>query len=504
MYKIKAPAFPSHLTWLNSAQSWALTDLKGQVVVLDFWTYCCINCIHVLPELQQLETEFHDKPVAVIGVHAAKFDNENDPQHIQSAIDRYEIAHPVVIDSDHEIWNQYAVRAWPTLVIIDAEGYIRWHGSGEGHTAEIKNIINQLLLEAKRTKHLASQPAIKPVLKPAPAQTLRFPGKICFDDSGQRLFISDSNHHRILETQLITPTELKVTTVIGSGQPGFKDGAFLTAQFNQPQGLTYSAGYLYVADTKNHALRQIWVGESTQDKGGQAPMVTTLAGLGYQAAWGDGGGAGPRTALNSPWDILYYDQYLWIAMAGSHQVWRYDFNTREILPWAGSGIENIADGPREKAQLAQPSGLSWNGHHLFVADSETSSIRGIELNQGSVETIVGAGLFEFGYQDGKLDEALFQHPLGLAARDHLIYVADTYNHALRVIDLEKQTVVSLVRPHDQTTCQIGDKMCQILPLYEPNDVKLHGHHLYIADTNNHLIRLFDLQTLDLLDVTIGV
>ncbi len=482
------------MQWLNTAGPIALENLRGHVVVLDFWTYCCINCIHTLPDLAQLETEFSQKPVVVIGVHSAKFDNENQPEHVQSAIDRYQINHPVVIDSEHQIWEHYAVRAWPTLVVIDSEGYIRWHGSGEGHLDEIRHIVKQLLLDARRTKTLANQPLALTQKASNKQSTLNFPGKICFDARGERLFISDSNHHRILETELTSPTTLKITATIGQSEPGLRDGTTRTSQFNQPQGLTFSNGYLYIADTGNHAIRQAWVGESVASKGGQTPTVTTIAGTGTKAGWGAHGGNATQVALSSPWDVVYFDHALWIAMAGTHQIWRLDFGTNHIEPWAGSGAENLVDGPLSKAQFAQPSGLAYNGTHLFVADSETSSLRAVQPIEGQVHTLIGQGLFIFGHQNGPWDSALFQHPLGITATDTELFVADTYNHAIRQVDLRQERVSTLIKAIDHQTCQIGDESCAVLPLYEPNDLKLRGNHLYIADTNNHLIRMYDLKT----------
>jgi hypothetical protein len=181
-------------------------------------------------------------------------------------------------------------------------------------------------------------------------------------------------------------------------------------------------------------------------------------------------------------------------MAGLHQIWAYHLQTGKVGPFAGSGYENIVDGSLGEAQFAQPSGLAIFGNYLFVADSEVSAVRRIDLARKVVQTAVGEGLFVFGHKDGPLEEARLQHPLGVACEDNKVYVADTYNHAIRLIDLAEQKVSTLVgRPEIKTVCNIDDPSCDTLGLFEPSDVKVRGNMLYIADTNNHLVRIFDLE-----------
>src|SRR5215471_1254243 len=130
--KVNAPDFPEGLEWLNTDHPISLRDLKGQVVLLDFWTYCCINCMHVFPDLHALEEKYKDQPVVVIGVHSGKFDQEKDVDHIRQAILRHNINHPVAVDSQFKIWNSYGVQSWPTLILIDLEGNAVAGWSGEG------------------------------------------------------------------------------------------------------------------------------------------------------------------------------------------------------------------------------------------------------------------------------------------------------------------------------------------------------------------------------------
>jgi len=490
---IHAPEFPSSAKWLNTESSLSLKKLRGHVIVLDFWTYCCINCIHILPDLKYLEEKFAGQPVAIIGVHSAKFKNEEREENILSAIERYGIHHPVVIDDQHRIWESFAVRAWPSFVVIDPQGKVVSQFSGEGHRQELEVIIQKLLDEGKRSQSLAEKPLelrSKPIIQNS---TLAFPGKICIDAETDRLFIADSNHHRILECQLTSPTEAKILNVIGKESQGKADGSYPQASFNQPQGLAYQDNQLFVCDTENHVLRQIDL---------KKQLVATLAGTGEQASWGSTGGGGKVTELSSPWDVAVTKEHLYVAMAGSHQIWKYEFSSQEIYPIAGNGGENIVDGASLRAQLAQPSGLSLFKDQLYFADSEVSAIRKLDLAAMEVSTLIGNGLFVFGLQDGELEDALLQHPLGLVTTDKEIFIADTYNHALRKINLESSQISTLIKRESGAVCSIEDKKCEVLPLNEPNDVKIWKRNLYIADTNNHLIRVFNLDTHTLDELTI--
>jgi thiol-disulfide isomerase/thioredoxin len=503
-FSLRAPEFPNGAQWLNSKDSLLLSGLKGHVVVLDFWTYCCINCIHILPDLKWLEEKYRDQPVMVIGVHAAKFLNEQDSSNIESAIARYQIEHPVVVDNDHRIWDSYAVRAWPTFVVIDTKGYIQAHFSGEGHREDLDVVVHKLIVEGRKNKTLAKESlrVEKPISKNTSA--LAFPGKICFHPTKNELFIADSNHHRILHCQLDTVDSAKVLHVIGSGNEGKVDGSFSVASLNKPQGLWCDGDQLFICDTDNHLIRKANLHNQT---------IETVAGTGEQSHWGEIGGLARSTSLSSPWDITpdpsNPGDHL-IAMAGSHQIWKYSPESGSIIAVVGSGQENLVDGPFHSAQLAQPSGIcgSITSKSVFFADSEVSAIRQLNLEKKKVQTLVGHGLFTFGLKDGLFEDALLQHPLGLCVDENEgegknVFVADTYNHAIRLLDLSKQVVTTLIKRESHDVCSIDDKSCNMLPLSEPNDVKKRGQCLYIADTNNHLIRVFDVEKKTLTDLQIA-
>ncbi|HEX2557409.1 MAG TPA: thioredoxin-like domain-containing protein, partial [Nitrososphaera sp.] len=459
----KAPDFPNGFTWLNTDRALSLDDLKGHVVVLDFWTYCCINCMHTLPDLDWIEKKYRDKPVIIIGVHSAKFYNEQDAENIREAVSRYEINHPVVVDRNMAIWQSYSISGWPTLVVIDPKGNIVYHQSGEGQRENLDDVIS-VLLERHKERGTLVQKSLE-IGKPysTPAAILSYPGKLSFSPDKNLLAISDSNHNRIL---IVDSDSGKIIHNIGSGTRGLLDGSFEEARFFRPQGVLWVQGKIYVADTENHALREINL---------HSRAVRTLAGDGRQGHWIQSSRDARATQLNSPWDLAYESGLIFIAMAGLHQIWAYHIQTGKIGPFAGSGYENIVDGALGEAQFAQPSGLAIFNNYLFVADSEVSAIRRIDLGKKLVQTAVGTGLFVFGYKDGTFDDSQFQHPLGVACEGNQIYVADTYNHAIRLIDLARQNTSTVVgTPEMKTMCNIDNPACDVLGLFEPNDVEIRG------------------------------
>jgi thiol-disulfide isomerase/thioredoxin len=140
--RVAAPPLGGDFQWLNTTQPLSLADLRGKFVLLDFWTFCCINCMHVLPELKTLEHAYPDELV-VIGVHSAKFTGEQDLGKIREAVLRNEIEHPVVNDAKLTIWNRYGIQSWPTLVLVDPAGEAVWVGNGERKSEDLKAIIDR-------------------------------------------------------------------------------------------------------------------------------------------------------------------------------------------------------------------------------------------------------------------------------------------------------------------------------------------------------------------------
>ena len=514
--QLNAPDLTGGLGWLNTDKDISLKDLRGKIVLLDFWTFCCINCMHVIPDLKRLEAKYPHELV-VVGVHSAKFENEKDSQNIKNAIARYGIHHPVVNDANFAIWQSYGVRAWPTLILIDPNGKIIGQVSGEGHYEILDDVISQLVTEFDKrgTLNRADLPFLKPAVatsatsstsassRDTAGQTsatasmssktvetsskqqieLSFPGKIFCDPASKRLFISDSGHNKIIVTNL----EGKLLASIGSGHQGLKDGSFAEASFNNPQGLALKDGHLlYIADTDNHAIRLIDL---------DAHTVKTVAGIGSQAFANAPGGSARTTPLNSPWDLTFADDRLYIAMAGSHQLWVYDLKAKTIEPYAGNGRENIIDGPLGEAALAQPSGITTDGKKLYFADSEVSAVREADIEtkpdspSAKVKTLIGKGLFDFGDIDGPFDSARLQHPLGIVFTGGKLYVADSYNHKIKVLDLSKNEITTL-----SGSAKPGNATGTHGQFNEPGGLSTDGVYLYVADTNNNRICKIDFKT----------
>lgn len=481
--RVPAPGLEGGVEWLNTSGEITLKDLRGKIVLLDFWTYCCINCIHVLPDLKYLEQKY-DKELVVIGVHSAKFDNEKDSGNIREAILRYEIEHPVINDANMVVWRKFGARSWPTFVLLDPEGFYCGHLSGEGNR-EILDTVIARVAAYHRSKGTLDETPVRFDLERHRAEPtpLRFPGKVLADAASNRLFISDSNHNRIVVTTL----DGKLQEVIGSGAIGSKDGAYEVATFDHPQGMTLVGDRLYVADTENHMIRRVDLAER---------QVVTLAGTGSQATFRAKGGNLRNSSLNSPWDLLHLDGVLYIAMAGPHQMWSHRIGSETIQAYAGSGREDILDGTLADSALAQPSGIATDGEFLYVCDSEGSSIRKIPTDRkGQVTTVVGAAnlpngrtLFEFGDRDGVGAEVRLQHPLGIAYKDGALYIADSYNHKIKKVQLKTRRATTWLG-----TGQPGDAIDP--PQFsEPAGLSIAGDVLYIADTNNHRICTADLQS----------
>ena len=413
-----APGFQGGKAWLNVDEPIRLEQLRGCVVIVDFWTYCCVNCMHVLPVLRALEERYADEPLVVIGVHSGKFAAERDPEHIREAVGRYGVPHPVVVDDDFAIWSRFDIRSWPTLVVVRPDGTIAAVAPGEPDLETLDAFVRQELDQAREQGTLAQCPP--PIhCDAAPVQNpLRYPGRAVVLPDG-RMAISDSGHHRVLLCDL----DGTVQATIGSGLRGWQDGEFEQVAFDDPQGLYWHDGFLYIADTRNHAIRRADLADWT---------VTTPAGTGVlgDEATADTAPA-TETALRSPWDLCSVGDKIYVAMAGSHQIWLLDPAKETIAVYAGTGVEALLDGPVQRSSWAQPSGLSERDGTLYVADSETSAVRAIDLETGVVSTLVGQGLFDFGDEDGEADAALLQHCMDVEATHTGVLIADTYNGKIK-------------------------------------------------------------------------
>ncbi|MEE1650943.1 thioredoxin-like domain-containing protein [Brachybacterium sp. J144] len=445
---LAARAHGSALTgrgWLNTGGAeLSLESLRGKIVLLDFWTFCCVNCLHVLDELRPLEEKWADELV-VVGVHSPKFEFEKDPDALAANIERYEVTHPVLDDPELITWSEYGARAWPTLMVLDTQGRIAGNLSGEGHAANLDALVGRLVAEAEADGTLRRGPAPTVLTERVP-QTLRFPSKLVTLSDG-RLVVSDAGQHRLVVFQADGAT---VDEIIGTGTRGAADGDAAEASFAEPNGVlalplevAAEVGYdLLVADTANHLLRGVKVGQDRLLRSRTATEVTTVAGTGAQWMQGEalprGEGDARSYSLSTPWDLTWSHvlNRVVIAMAGIHQLWSYDPVTGALLVLAGTTQEGLVDGPAVTSWWAQPSGLDeLPDGRIVIADSETSAVRVLDPQTMRVSTLVGQGLFDFGHVDGPADVARLQHPLAVTALpDGRIAVADTYNGAIRLID----------------------------------------------------------------------
>ncbi|TXK51967.1 redoxin domain-containing protein [Pontibacter qinzhouensis] len=457
--RVNAPELNTHFGWLNTDRNWSIKDFRGKIVLLDFWTFGCINCQHIVPDLKRLEEEFTDVLV-VVGVHSAKFEAEKSNDTIRQAIRKFGVEHPVVNDADYYLWNQYGIRAWPTVVLIDPNGKVVGQHAGEGVYEKAQPYIQKMKEDFAETLSLESFG----FHGEHPENTvLSFPSKLISDEDGN-IYLSDSGHNRILKLN----QQGQVLEVIGSGEAGFSDGDFASATFREPHGLALQRQTLYIADSKNNAIRKVDL---------QQRQVTTAAGTGELGYYFINDKIGEPINPNSPWDLLLVHDHLYIANAGNHQILRMNLGTEKVYRFAGSGREALTDGLLLEAAFNQPSGLAINGHVLYIADAEASAIRTLNLESEMVLTLVGWGLFDFGDVDGAVNDALLQHCVGVEVIDSNIYIADTYNGKVKILDLERNRVSTLAEGFS-----------------EPNDIMyLHGI-LWVTSTNSHQLFKVDLHT----------
>lgn len=468
------------LRWFNVDRPLTMADLRGRLVVLDFWTACCVNCLNVLQTLRRIASAFADDAVLVIGVHSPKFPHEREPEAVAHALDRYDIRHPVVHDPDMLLWGAYGVRGWPTLVFIGPDGKVLGDLPGEPDADKLLSGIGQMVQGWRCSTQ--GPPAPLPITpRPhddgAPGSRLRYPTKIkpLATTAGERRWVcADSGHHQVV----VLDDEGHEMGRFGCGKPGFIDLGSADSAFNSPQGLIANGPSVFVADTGNHAIRRIDL-----DSG----AVSTLAGTGERGGVLSRAAPGPDAALASVWDLALCGRSLFFANAGTHQLGVLDLDEGMVRPCAGTGQEDLVDGAPGTACLAQPTSLAFdaNGTALYFIDSEASALRRLDLGPGAkVSTLVGAGLFEFGHANGALALARFQHCLGLDWWDGRLVIADSYNGVLRIVDPERGEVSDL---GERSFASAGGAFA----CSEPSGVAVAGpDRLLVADTNNH--RLVEL------------
>lgn len=480
-----APELKTQKGWLNTDKPLSLSDLKGKIVLLDFWTYGCINCIHVIPDLKRLEDKYK-KEMVLIGVHSGLFTNEKDTENIHHIILRYGLEHPIVNDADHRIWKAYKVRVYPTQVVIDPNGDVVAKTTGEGQLGLLNKIIGETAAKFRASGTLNEKPLTFALERDKHTDgPLAFPGKVLADAKSNRLFIADTGHNRIVVADL----EGNLIEIIGSGRAGRADGDFGTANFYRPQGLAIDGDMLYVADTSNQLIRRVDLATK---------KVETVAGNGFQGRDASGGRSAATTMLNSPWDLLIVGRQLFIAMAGNHQIWVLYLDHKLIGPFVGTGAEGRKDGPFETATFAQPSGLAYDGINLYVADPESNRIRALDLKAKTVKTLPNTDVDPELQTDELIQPDRLQHPAGIVVSGKNLLIADTYNHQIKQVNPAKGFVKTLFGDG-----KYGPTDGKKVRFYEPGGISVAGEKVYVADTNNHSIRVIDLNGKEVRTLTIN-
>jgi peroxiredoxin len=462
--RVVAPELPDTLEWINSAEPPTLTSLRGRVVLLYFWTFDSVNCTNALADLRFLESKYHDG-LSVIGVHTPKYDYQRQAAPVLKAVNRCHIRHPVANDPDFSVWRGYGVQAWPSFAIVDAQGRFAGLLSGEGRRDEADSLVGQLLDEAAASDLRVYEASVATV-RPEPRMPLQFPGKVLATPT--TLWIADSGNNRILECD----HNGRILRQLGSGTPGCVDGRNREAQFNNPQGMTIVYDTLYVADAGSHAVRRVLL---------PAGDVSTIAGTGTLGHDLPAESSDPRqTRMSAPTDVVAFEDKLYIAVSGQHQIWRFDIARNKLGVLAGNGRLGIADGEGVDASFAQPSGLDVFEHQLVVVDAAASAARLVSLADRQVATLVGAGPYDFGDISGKRDVARLQNPLGVCVDPRgLAFIADSYNGKIKALNLRSGEIRALNLPYQ---------------LNEPAGISMASNALWIANTNAHEIVRVDLAT----------
>ncbi len=461
--------------WFNVSQNLTRKDLEGRIVLLDFWSSNCINCLQNIPKIKKLEEKFGDK-LLVIGVHSGRLDNEKNPKSVREAVITYDINHPVINDYDLEIWGDFDISSWPTLVLVNPRGKIEYQQKG---SIEVEKFSKKITKLVKKYRFILNFEPLPIVLERNNIENhiLNFPSKIEHasnfkykDIEINALIISNSLDNYIIVSTL----DGKIIEKIGSKAAGFKDGNFKDATFNYPTGLLYRDDILYVADRGNNAIRKV---DFINKK------VTTVIGSGVSGDILQNLVDAKGFNLSSPQDLDYFpdENHIIIANLGSNQLLIYDIENQKIKPFAGNGKRNLVNGKYPNNSLAQPSGIDANGDKLYFVDAYSSSLRSVDKS-GNVETLIGKGIREFGNKNGSKSEALMQNPGGVFVTNSAIYIADSYNHLVRKYDNDSKNI-SNYSGNGVKSDDIGD----ITSYSEVSDLTLVKDNFYIVDSHNNRI-----------------
>ncbi|PKM12522.1 MAG: hypothetical protein CVV15_03685 [Gammaproteobacteria bacterium HGW-Gammaproteobacteria-5] len=463
--------FPESLQWLNAPVQ-SLADARGRVAVVAVVSASSAWSQNLIDELRRVQAR-HPEQVRAFVVHCPKFDAERDPRMLGKWINRLGIGLPVASDPEFALWQQLDLQAWPSLVVFDIDGSLHEVMIGDTRGEQIEACVSELLDYHDGLLVIGEAPVF---VRQEPRLPLRFPAGLAV--TAEHIYVVDSGNHRVLECT----HEGRIMRQFGSGNADMLDGRSGEAAMRRPMGIALLREALYITDTGNHALRKISLHDGD---------IETLLGTGRPGAT-DGGSYrdGERYALDQPLGICAQNQCLYIANSGTNQVLALDMGERELLMLAGSGALGRYDAKAAAAILAQPAGIGILGQKLYFTDAGVSSIRSIQLENRAVTTLFGAGLYEFGDVDGTRDCARLQYPTALAtdAEHGRLWIADTYNNALRRLPIGAQELTRLPVS---------------LRLHQPMGLAVAAGSLWLANTNAHEVLRIDPETGEAVHVPIG-
>ncbi|MBE7410846.1 MAG: hypothetical protein L6Q54_08605 [Leptospiraceae bacterium] len=477
--------FPVDSDWFNTKEPLTKDKLLGKVVFLNFLSYTCINCEHILQDLKSIERKWSNE-LAVITIYSDRNYSKEKNEIVRQAILLNDIDHPVVIDKDFSLWQTYNLNSWPTLIIIHPNGEILGQFSGEDIFQSLDSIVSEVVKDSESSDTLNRNKTLPLKKTIEPERLLYFPEKLAIDAKEKLLYVSDSKNNRILKIHIESG---EILESIGSGYSGNKDGDYDSSEFNHPQGIFLKDKSLFVADTKNHSIRKIHL---------EKKVVETIAGNFSRARTIHLPGFGKNVNLSSPKDILELQGTLYIAMSGHHQIWKMDLKTSEIDLFIGSGNNNLLDGNFKDASLSHPYRMTYHDNTLYFTDRETNAIRSAKLIQEKVDTLAGKGIFESGDVDGIFPKTRLQNPSDLFYHDGLIYFSDSQNHKIKTLNPITKEIKTLIhsKNFDETVHANKDNS------FEPSGISLFQNKIYFADIKNHSIRILDLKTKELSELKI--
>jgi Redoxin/NHL repeat len=472
MLATAAPKFHEHLQWCN-AEKQSIESMRGRVLAIVFWNASSSYCTNIFSGLARLQAKF---PVdfAIFGIHVPKFDAETNDRTVIKAINRLKIPFPVANDLNWICWQHFGVSQWPSIVLIDREGRI--HDIIVGDDQQEKLDANVAELVSRETQMFVNPLVPLKFQSSEFLSPLSFPSGLAATDT--HLYVADTANHRILECN----HNGRILREFGNGHPDMNDGPYSEAAFHSPRGLCWIREMLYVADTGNHAIRKINLLKGD---------VETVVGSGKLGTPREGSSRHPsENQLNQPWGLSGSNDRLYIGMAGSNQVWEYELGNSRLRKVAGTGELGLVDGSARHALFAQPSGLALVQQSLYVVDSASSAIRAIQLSQGTVQTLVGQQLYEFGNKDGERRDARMQFPQAVVLDPNapVLWIADTYNGLLRKLRLGGGGM---------TTQPLNRRLGQ------PSALAASAGTLWIADAAQHEVLRFDIASEAITRLPIG-